>query len=311
MLRRSMTMLGLAAGLIGASVLVTAAPAQAAPTSVTSYSFTSEAGDYIGLGESRDYRAPQTGIEISGTAGYVTVRVNADSEWWTIELAAPRGETLRPGRYVDAERAAFREGRSPGLDVSGTGRGCNEVWGSFWIDQIGTAADGSVNLLEARFTQRCEQETAPRLQGTVKVAAFPLSYRFASEAGDYVGGGITKSYTNATSVFGLRGTANGVSFTISGERDDWTVDLYPPAGQTLRAGTTYTDAQEYPFQEPGRPGLAVRGNGRACGSVAGQFTIREIAFGPTGAVTALFATYEQRCGSAAAPAMRGTIHYFA
>jgi hypothetical protein len=44
--------------------------------------------------------------------------------------------------------------------------------------------------------------------------------------------------------------------------------------------------------------------------LTGQFTIREITFDPAGAVTALFATYEQHC-EGAAPALRGTIRYFA
>jgi hypothetical protein len=309
MLRRRWTTLGLAAGLIGATVLMGATPAQAAPASVTSYSFTSEAGDYIGGGQSRDYRSPATTIRMSGTAGDLTVSVDAGSEWWTVHLAAPRGDVLRPGRYLDAERASFRTGRSPGLDVSGTGRGCNEVYGSFWIDQIGVAPDGTVTLLDARFTQHCERADAPRLQGTVKFAAFPLSYRFVSDAGDYIGAGVTKGYTNATSVFGLQGTASGVAFSVSGERDDWTVYLYPPAGQTLTVGT-YTGAQRYPFNDAGRPGLSVSGNGRGCNTLTGQFTIREIAFDAAGAVTALFATYEQHC-EGGTPALRGTIRYFA
>ncbi|RKR92204.1 hypothetical protein BDK92_6638 [Micromonospora pisi] len=310
MLLRRLTTIGFAAALISATVLTTAATsAQAAPTSVTSYSFASEAGDYIGSGQTRAYQAPSADIQLSGTAGHVTMRVEAGSEWWRVELAAPNGDVLRPGRYLDAERAAFRTGRSPGLDVSGTGRGCNQVYGNFWIDQIGVAADGTVTMLDARFIQQCESETAPRLQGTVKFAAYPLSYRFVSDAGDYVGGGTTKSYTNATSVFDLRGDANGVSYSVSGQRDDWTVDLYPPAGETLRVGT-YTGAQRYPFNDAGRPGLSVSGNGRGCSTLTGQFTIQEIAFDASGEVIALFATYEQHC-EGGTPALRGTIRYFA
>ncbi|MEV4623882.1 hypothetical protein AB0J74_34880 [Asanoa sp. NPDC049573] len=310
MLLRRMSRVGLAISVVSGLVLAfVAAPAQAAPTSTTSYSFTSAAGDYIGGGQTRDYTAPEANIRISGTAGYVTVSVDAGDEWWSIDLAAPNGEVLKPGRYLDAERAAFRTGRSPGLDVSGTGRGCNEVYGSFWIDQIGTAADGTVTMLDARFTQNCESATAPPLKGTVKFAAYPLSYKFVSDSGDYIGGGVTKSYTNALSVFNLSGNANGVAYSVSGQRDDWTVNLTPPAGQTLKRGT-YTDAQRYPFNEPGHPGLSVSGNGRGCNTLTGSFTIREIAFDDTGAVSALFATYEQHCEGGAA-ALRGTIHYFA
>ena len=77
---------------------------------------------------------------VSGTAGFLTVSVTSGAEWWHIDLAAPRGETLRPGVYHDAERAAFRTGRAPGLDVSGDGRGCNEVYGEFAVDQRGSSS---------------------------------------------------------------------------------------------------------------------------------------------------------------------------
>ena len=42
----------------------------------------------------------------------VTVAVTSGSDWWSVELAAPRGEQLHPGTYSNAERAPFRTGRS-------------------------------------------------------------------------------------------------------------------------------------------------------------------------------------------------------
>jgi hypothetical protein len=290
-------------------VTLTPAAALAAPQADTSYSFRSEAGDYIGAGQTRSYKAPPATISASGTAESLTVAVTSGSDWWYVDLAAPRGETLHPGTYRNAERAAFRTGRSPGLDVSGNGRGCNQVYGQFTIDQIETEASGSIAVLDAHFTQRCESATAPRLNGTVHFRAYPLSYRFASDPGDYVGGGKTKSYTNSTSVFALIGSTNGVHYTVSGQRDDWTVDLMPPAGEQLHVGT-YTGAQRAPFREPGHPGLDVGGDGRGCNTLTGSFTITELVTDPTGAVKALAATFEQHC-EGAAPALRGTIHFYA
>ncbi len=284
------------------------APAQAATAPVSSFSFTSAQGDYIGGGETKTYTEPGSAFAVSGTAGFLTVSVDgADS--WRIDLAAPRGEQLRPGVYRNAERASFRTGRAPGLDVTGRGRGCNEVWGQFTVDQIETAADGSVLVLDASVTQRCESAQAPALTGRVRYRALPLSYRFVSDPGDYIGGGATTSYRNATSVFTLSGTSERVSFGVSGQRDDWSVNLAAPAGQRLAAGS-YPNAQRYPFQDPDRPGLSVSGNGRGCNELSGSFTIHDIETRSDGTVLRLHATLEQHC-EGAEPALRATIRYYA
>jgi hypothetical protein len=301
--------LRIAAVVGGLAVVAASAVAWAAPTPTTSYSFTSEAGDYIGGGQSASYKSPPATISASGTAADLTVAVTSGSDFWFIRLAAPHGDVLRPGVYRNAERAAFRTGRAPGLDVFGDGRGCNEVFGQFTVDQIETDASGSISVLDAHFTQRCESATAPRLNGTVRYRAFPLSYRFTSDPGDFIGGGKSKSYTNSTTIFGLSGTTAGITYSVSGQRDDWTIELAPPVGQQLHVGT-YTDAQRSPFRDPGHPGLEVTGDGRGCNTLTGSFTITQLVVDATGAVKALAATFEQHC-EGGAPALHGTIHFFA
>jgi hypothetical protein len=191
--------------------------------------------------------------------------------------------------------------------VSGNGSGCNQVYGQFTIDQIEVDAEGRVTVLDARFSRRCESASAPPLTGRLRYEAYPLSYRFVSDPGDYIGGGITKSYTNATTVFTLGGTASGVGFGVSGLRDTWTVSLAPRTGDTLRVGT-YPNAQR--FADAEHPEVDVYGNGRGCNRTSGSFTIREIVFNAEGAVTALWATFEQHC-EGLEPALRGTIRYYA
>lgn len=308
-MRRARTAVTGVAVFVALAVWFVPAAAFAAPTADTSYSFRSEAGDHIGAGQTKSYQAPPATITVSGTAASLTVRVTSGADWWSIVLAAPRGDTLRPGVYRDAERAPLRTGRAPGLDVSGNGRGCNEVFGQFTVEQIEVDPTGSVSVLDAQFTQRCERATAPRLRGTVRFRAFPLSYRYSGEPGDFIGGGTSKSYTNATTVFSLTGTTARIRFAVSGQRDTWSVDLAPPAGQALAVGR-YPDAQRAPFREPGHPGLDVGGNGRGCNTLTGSFTITELVTDGTGAVVALAATFEQHCDGAA-PALRGTIHFYA
>ena len=106
-------------------------PAKAAATSadpVTSFAFTSDPGEYVGQGQSRTYTPAGSVFGIQGTAGSVTVSVDAGSEWWDVTLAAPAGAELSPGSYQNVGRAPFNNA-NPGLSVTGTGRGCNTVKG--------------------------------------------------------------------------------------------------------------------------------------------------------------------------------------
>lgn len=293
-----------AAGLGGASA--TPAAAAAGPTPVTSYTYTSVAGDYIGQGKAGTYREPTAKITLTGDAGAVRVRVQGTDDSWDVELAAPKGEQLRPGIYRDAERAAFRTGRSPGLDVGGNGRGCNEVYGRFSVNQIATDASGAVTLLDASYTQKCESATAQPLKGTVKYRALPLSYTYESDAGDWVGQGKSVSHTGATSTFRLSDSyGGGVSFGVEGKREYWTAEFRPPTGERLTAGRTYqvTGAE-------GGAGLEVYGNGRACGNATGEFTVDRLHFTEEGKVTGLSVRYRQVCGGGMA-GMSGTVRYAA
>ncbi|MFF3410293.1 hypothetical protein ACFYW8_29655 [Streptomyces sp. NPDC002742] len=287
-----------------------AAPAAAAtgtPAAVTKYSHTSQPGDYIGQGLSVAYTPNTATISAGGSAEDARFRVSTGSTWWDVELAAPQGEKLHPGIYRNAERAPFRTGRSPGLDVSGDGRGCNEVYGQFSVNQIETDASGAITLLDATYTQHCESATAPALKGVVKYLAYPLSYAYTSDAGDYIGQGVSQTHTGSTSTFSLSGTGDGIRYGVSGKREDWSAAISAPTGEQLKAGSTYATER---FRGPGVAGLDMGGNGRGCNSSTGELTVSKMALNDDGTVKAFAATFVQHCEGGTA-ALRGTIHYYA
>ncbi|MEY2423999.1 MAG: hypothetical protein QOI95_4066 [Acidimicrobiaceae bacterium] len=152
------------------TIPLTASRADAA-TTVTSYSFVSAPGDWVGGGASSSYGPPGASFTLSGTAGSLSFGVTTSGENWTVNLAAPAGAQLHPGSYTRAERAAFRSGSRPGLDVYGDGRGCNRVFGSFFINSIEANSTGQIVELDATFTQQCEASSAPPLNGVVKYQA--------------------------------------------------------------------------------------------------------------------------------------------
>ncbi len=293
--------------LIAAFAMMAVAPGKAdASTGVTSYRYTSEPGDYIGAGSKGFYTAADSKISMQGTAAYLTVAIDSGDDRWNVELAAPKGEMLHPGKYYNAERAAFRTGRAPGLDVYGNGRGCKRVWGSFSIRQIATDSTGKVTMLEATFVQHCGSATAPALKGTVKFNARPLYFGFTSDPGDYLGGGASKTYYGDTSTVSLSGDDNGLRYGVSGRRDEWDVDIQAPTGGRLQPGTYDTTR----FGGTNTSGLDVSANGRGCNTSKGTLTIREITFDSAGKVATLNASFVQHCESEA-PALRGRIHYYA
>lgn len=75
-------------------------------------------------------------------------RVHADVEgpdgtYWSADFTPAAGDVLAPGTYTDATRFPFN-GTGPGLSVSGSGRGCNTLTGSFTVKQaVFNRLDGS------------------------------------------------------------------------------------------------------------------------------------------------------------------------
>lgn len=285
-----------------------AAAASTAPKAVTKYKQVSEEGDYIGQGQTLAYTPATATITVGGGAGDAQLSVSTDTDWWNVELAAPQGETLHPGVYRNAERAPFRTGRSPGLDVWGSGRGCNQVYGQFSINQIETdPSTGAITLLDATYTQRCESATAPALKGVVKYRAYPLSYAYTSDPGDYIGAGGKATYTGATSTFSTGPHGDGVQYTVSGERDNWSATLTPPTGEQFEVGRTY---QAERSAGDGTAGLDVYGDGRGCNAVTGELTVTKLGRDADGTINAFAATFVQHC-EGGEPALHGTIHYYA
>ena len=303
-------------GVLAASILTlgiplaSAAPANAAapdkatkPT--TSFSYVSAPGDYIGQGQSETFK-PGAGVTLSvqGTKDHLQMSVSAGSSFWNASISPGHGDVLRPGEFRGAERDPFRTGRSPGLDVSGDGRGCNEIYGSFTVDQIGFADDGSINMLDLSFVQHCESPKAPPLKGTIKLNQLPLSYQMVSDTGDYIGQGQKQTYTGSTSLFSLSGRKTGVQASVSGKRDNWQLIMAAPTGQELKAGTTYPTAR---FADATHAGLDVFGDGRGCNQSTGTLKVLAIATDDGGDVTGLAVKFEQHC-EGATPALHGTLH---
>lgn len=84
----------------------------------------------------------------------------ANLHFSTKELSVPMvvGQT-----YLNAERASFATPGHPGLDVTYDHRGCNEISGSFKVNQL-SFKGGALNIFGVSFSQSCDND--PVMNGT-------------------------------------------------------------------------------------------------------------------------------------------------
>ena len=270
----------------------------------TVFAYSSAPGDYIGQGETKAYTPLNATFSVSGTGAAISIHLDTGTSWWDVDLAAPAGQLFAPGKYHDAERTPFRTGRSPGLNVSGEGRGCNRVWGEFGIRQIRYDVAGKVIALEAELVQRCESDTSPPMAVVVRYKAPYLSLKLDSDPLDYIGGGISKRYFGDSTIFALSGTTSYLQYGVSGLRDDWMAIVTPPTGTKLRV-RRYSTAR---FADATHAGLDFFGDGRGCNSSRGTLDVKKLVIDGKGNVLAAYMDFVQYCEGGTA-ALRGTIYH--
>jgi hypothetical protein len=127
----------------------------------------------------------------------------------------------------------------------------------------------------------------------------------SSQPGDYIGQGGIYLFTIADAVFSPSvNYDNGINVVLQG-LDLWGLDFAAPNNATLTA-STYDNAQRFPFQSAGLPGLSVAGAGRGCNTLTGNFVVNHVVYGSSGTVASFSADAEQHC-EGAAPALFASI----
>lgn len=175
--------------------------ASAATAESASLTMTSDQADYVGAGQQYAYDTTANDVfGSSSSGGRVQINVQAgNGDWWYLDFAAPAGQTLAVGTYGSATR--FATPATAGLDVGGNGRGCNQITGSFTVNEITVGPFGSLERFAADFEQHCEG-AEPALRGQLRLVNAPapplLSIGLTVGAGgsvDRVSGSATVSGT--------------------------------------------------------------------------------------------------------------------
>ncbi|MGH8957474.1 MAG: hypothetical protein ACRDVK_02240 [Acidimicrobiia bacterium] len=144
------------------------ASAVAAPED-TFVTFSGEGGDSITGDLTWFYdRSNSQIITSSFENNRVHIRINGDT-FWFLDFAAPVGAPLQPGIYEGATRYPFQAPTEPGLSLSGNGRGCNTLTGSFEVIEATFGPHGFVERFHATFEQHCEGSVTSRALGEVLI----------------------------------------------------------------------------------------------------------------------------------------------
>lgn len=302
--------------------------------------FDSQPGDYIGQGKQQTFE-PVDGY-FSASRNFdqgISISYNGTNNW-SLNFAAPGDVPLTIGTYTGVMRYPFQNASSPGLDVSGAGRGCNSLTGQFDVTDVAYGAGGAVERFAATFEQHCEGR-APALFGDISfdlatARATPAEIAEAtrltdaerarllafsnqlsdvatgiymySETGDYIGQGRTYTFTPASGTIGAQRNKNGVNISYRGLGTDfWSYNFEAPLDLPFAAGD-FGDATRFPFNSPTKPGLSISGAGRSSNQLIGDFLVLESVFGPAGEVERLDVIFEQH-SEGATPALFGRVRY--
>lgn len=137
-------------------------------------------------------------------------------------------------------------------------------------------------------------------------AVAPTVIRLESDPDDYIGRGRTYEYTQANAYVSVRPNERGILVRIDGDQR-WEAYFYPPDSLTRLQAGTWTGLSDFSTEDPGAAFLEWFGDGVACGSVTGGFTVDSAQWAGN-ALVGVDLRFEQRCGNATA-ALRGTIRW--
>lgn len=87
----------------------------------------------------------------------------------------------------------------------------------------------------------------------------------------------------------------------------WTLWFSSTEVPSLLEPGLYENAMRVPFEDPGRPGLSITGDGRGCNTLQGAFEVHELVLEGDALIT-LTATWSQHC-EGGPDELRGCIHY--
>ena len=266
----------------------------------------------------------------------ITAGISLSAGGYRFNFDTANDEPFTPGAYEGATRSPFNRPPDPGLDVSGNGRGCNELDGRFDVLEVVYGPDDVVERLALDFVQDCQGSTA-KLFGWIRLDSdVPIGDTDQDGVPDLRDncrdvanpeqtdtdqdgiGNICDPVQGATFVYldseegDYIGQGQQSLFTpddggpITGSSNGGGFVRFEAGGFRLQFETgdggpfavgDYEGATRYPFNSGSEPGISVAGNGRGCNTLSGRFEVLEVSYSDRGVLENFAVDFEQRCGS--------------
>jgi hypothetical protein len=148
------------------------------------------------------------------------------------------------------------------------------------------------------------------LISAVAFGATPKTFlTLESQPGDYIGQGITQTFTPSDGTFSISNGTDEVVITFNTPTFSqfWYLDF--GSANTVKFGRgEYDGAQRTSFRSPARPGIDVFGDSRACNTDTGRFLVSDFALNTDGTIARLAIDFEQHC-EGFPPALYGSFRY--
>ena len=137
---------------------------------------------------------------------------------------------------------------------------------------------------------------------------FPMNVlAMSSQPGDYIGGGQMYLFTTADGpIKPIVYRDHSVSMQLFNGYS-WVADFAAPDGAVLAKGD-YPNAQRYPFQASGFPGLSVDAPSVGCNTLTGNFQVQLAKYAADGTIQQFPANFEQHC-EGMPPALFGWVRF--
>jgi Bacterial Ig-like domain len=130
-------------------------PSGATPSAGNYVYLQSDAGDYVGQGQTYTYTPLNAQLTFSAITSGVGVSIQGNT-WWSGEFVGPTTlSQVQVGYYSGLIRWPFHNPVLGGVSWSGDGRGCNMLLGWFAVDNV-TYTNGVLSGVDLRFEQQCE-----------------------------------------------------------------------------------------------------------------------------------------------------------
>jgi hypothetical protein len=97
------------------------------------------------------YSTRNARVHAIGSHAFASFDLQGETDWHGT-FRPPPGGTIARGRYTDNDRWQ--------MDVSGDGRGCNQLSGEYTIEDVTFDQRGLLDTLDLSFEQHCERRRA-------------------------------------------------------------------------------------------------------------------------------------------------------